>query len=121
MKQWMHKKVQRIAQIPFIRKAIEESADLSAFKAKPTPKILAGIFCIGLSYVICWPVITVLGYLSLHFRNPWLVTIGGPLFYGLSHLVFMLGMVLSGAEYSVIFLRWLVRISVQRMLAWAEK
>ena len=37
-------------------------------------------------------------------RHP-TVIVGGPLTYGLSHLVFLLGMYLCGAVYSLIFLR----------------
>ena len=41
--------------------------------------------------------------------------------YGLSHLVFLAGMYLSGAEYTAIFLRWLTRVSVERLLKWQER
>jgi hypothetical protein len=47
--------------------------------------------------------------------------VGGPLTYGLSHLVFLLGMYLCGAVYSLIFLRWLTRVSMEKLLAWAER
>jgi hypothetical protein len=49
------------------------------------------------------------------------VIVGGPLTYGLSHLVFLLGMYLCGAVYSLIFLRWLTRVSMEKLLAWAER
>jgi len=47
--------------------------------------------------------------------------VGGPLTYGLSHLVFLVGMYLSGATYSLIFLRWLTRVTMEKLLAWANR
>jgi hypothetical protein len=30
-------------------------------------------------------------------------------------------MYLSGAKYSVIFLRWLTKVSMEKLLAWADR
>ena len=108
----------KFAATAYVHSAMEEKADLSAFKEKPTPVILAGIFAIGFSFVIGWPAVASLGVLSVKLHNPWIVAVGGPLIYGLSHLVFLLGMYLSGAVYSLIFLRWLTRITMESLLAW---
>lgn len=97
-----------------------ERADLSAFREKPTARVLLGVLAIGVSFLLGWPAVTALGVLSLYLETPWIVVIGGPLIYGFSHLVFLLGMYLSGAEYSLIFCRWLVRITMERCLAWAS-
>lgn len=112
----MQKILARLARISFIRRAIEEEADLSAFKQRPTPRVVLGIFAIGLSYVIGWPLIAVLGAAAVHFGQPLLIVVGGPAAYGLSHLVFLLGMYLAGAKYSWIFLRWLTRVTVLKLL-----
>lgn len=109
----------KIAETGFVRAAIEERADLSAFREKPTLTVLAGVFAIAFSYVIGWPAVAALGILSVKFNNPWLVVVGGPVTYGLSHLVFLLGMYLSGATYSMVFLRWLTRVSMEKLVAWA--
>ena len=109
---------QRLAALPYVQKAIAERADLSAFKARPTLRILSGVFLIGASFVVCWPLISVLGFLALHLGNPWIIAVGGPLAYGFSHLVFLAGMYLSGAEYTLIFCRWLVRVVMERLMAW---
>ncbi|GBE11952.1 hypothetical protein BMS3Bbin14_02185 [bacterium BMS3Bbin14] len=111
----------KIAETGFVRSAIEEQADLAAFKEKPTPMVLAGVFAIGFSYIIGWPAVAALGILSARLHDPWIVIIGGPLTYGLSHLVFLLGMYLSGAVYSMIFLRWLARVSMEKLLCWANR
>lgn len=108
----------RLASLPYVQQAIADQADLSAFKARPTLRILSGVFLIGASFVVCWPLISVLGFLALHLGNPWIIALGGPLAYGFSHLVFLAGMYLCGAEYTLIFSRWLVRVVVERLLAW---
>jgi hypothetical protein len=112
--------VVKIGATEYVRSVIEEQADLSAFREKPTPMILAGVFAITFSFVIGWPTVALLGILSFKLHNPWIAAVGAPLIYGLSHLVFMLGMYLSGATYSLIFLRWLTRVSMERLLGWAE-
>ena len=89
-----------MSELDYVRSAILEQADLSAFKEKPTLRILAGVFAIGFSFVMGWPAIAALGILSVKLQNPWIVAIGGPFTYGLSHLVFLFGMYLSGAKYS---------------------
>ncbi|OQX09659.1 MAG: hypothetical protein BWK76_21920 [Desulfobulbaceae bacterium A2] len=112
--------VLRLAATDFVRSAIEERSDLTAFRGKPTPRVVAGLGVIALSYVIGWPAVAVLGLLSVRLGNPWLVAVGGPLTYGLSHLIFLLGMYLAGALYSMIFLRWLTRVAMERLLGWAN-
>jgi hypothetical protein len=114
----MRNKVGRyLARAKFVRRALEEKADLAAFRKPPTPGILFGIFLVCFSFLMCWPAISVLGALAIHFRQPWLVVIG-PVLYGLSHLVFLAGMVFcGGVKYPYIFLRWAVRAWVERLLA----
>lgn len=110
------KLLQRLAETDYARKAVEEQADLSAFQERPTLRVLLGLFFIGLSYVVGWPAISALGALAAYYREPLLIAIGGPLLYGLSHMVFLFGMYLSGAKYSKIFLRWATRVAAERWL-----
>ena len=119
VKQLCKKIIVYFAATAFVRTALAEKADLSAFREKPTPMVLAGVFAIGLSFLLGWPAVAVLGLLSLKLQTPWIVVIGGPLIYGFSHLVFLLGMYLSGAVYSLIFCRWLARVIMERCLVWA--
>jgi hypothetical protein len=114
------KSIHKIAATSFVRAAIDDQADLEAFKEKPTPRIIAGLLAILGSYVIGWPAIAALGFLAVRLHEPWIVVVGGPATYGLSHLVFLLGMYLCGGTYSLIFLRWLTRISMEKLLAWSE-
>ena len=100
--------------------AIEEQVDLSAFRERPTPTAIAGLVVIGLSYIIGWPAITLLGIIAIKLQEPLLAVIGGPLLYGLSHLVFILGMYLCGGFYSMVMVRWLTRVSMEKLLLWAK-
>jgi len=114
----MQKLVAKLASTRFVRNVMEEAADLSAFKQKPSLRVILGVGAIALSYVIGWPLITLLGALSVYYKEPIIVLLGGPVAYGLSHLTFILGMYLAGARYSWIFLRWLTRVTMLKLLKW---
>lgn len=109
----------RLLQIQFVSTAVVEQADLSAFKKKPSLLIIIGVLTICLSFFMGWPAVAAIGVVSIKMDQPWIAIIGGPLTYGLSHLVFILGMYLSGGKYSIIFLRWLSRVSVEKLQAWS--
>ena len=111
----MRKLVVKLASLPFVRKALAENADLSAFKGRPNVKTVLGVSAILFSYLICWPLITLLSAAAVYYERPAIILVGGPLAYGLSHLVFLLGMYLAGAYYSWIFLRWLTRVAMLKL------
>jgi hypothetical protein len=111
----MQKLVAKLAAVPFIRKALAENADLSAFKGKPSLEVVLGVSAILISYVICWPLIALLSAAAVYYQKPAIIVVGGPSAYVLSHLVFMLGMYLAGAHYSLIFLRWLTRVTMLKL------
>jgi hypothetical protein len=111
----------RIARTRFVQEAIADRADLSAFRKKPSPRVIAGIAAICLSYVVGWPAVAVLGAVSIHVDEPLIFAIGGPVTYGLSHLVFIAGMYLAGAQYSKIFFRWATRMAVERLIIGSHK
>ncbi len=107
--------IKKFAETRYVRSAIEDNADLSAFKKKPSVRVVLGISAIAFSYIIGWPAVAALGMLSIYLDKPLIVAIGGPLTYGLSHLVFLLGMYLAGADYTRIFLRWATRVTVEKL------
>jgi hypothetical protein len=119
--QLTRKTIVKISKTDFVSLAIEEQADLSAFKEKPSLLTIAGVFIICLSFVIGWPAVAALGVMAIHLHQPMIVVIGGPLTYGLSHLVFIFGMYLSGGTYTLIFFRWLTRVSVEKLLTWGNE
>jgi hypothetical protein len=120
VRELLRKSIVRVADIDFVRLAIEERADLSDFKEKPSLQVVVGVLLIIISSLLGWPAVAVSGVLAVKLDEPLIAIIGGPLAYGFSHLVFMLGMYFSGAKYSLIFLRWLTRVSVEKMVVWAD-
>ena len=111
----MKRLIVKLANTRFVRNVIEEQADLSAFKEKPGFKVIIGVSAILFSYVLGWPMVVLFGAMAVYFNQP-LLAAGGPVAYGLSHLVFLLGMYLAGARYSWIFLRWLTRVGMLRLM-----
>ena len=116
MNRYTRKILEKAAATRFVQKAIADKADLSPFKKRPSPRAIAGIVAIGISYIIGWPAVALLGIVSIHLEKPMIVIIGGPLTYGLSHLVFILGMYLAGADYTRIFLRWATRKTMEKLM-----
>jgi hypothetical protein len=108
--------IRKIAQTEFARSAVADKADLTAFKQRPSVRVVAGISLIGFSYIIGWPAVAALSALAVYLQKPLVAIIGGPLTYGLSHLVFLAGMYLAGAEYTRIFLRWATRMAVEKFM-----
>ncbi len=106
--------LEKAAKTDFAKQAMADKADLSAFRERPSPRTILGIVIMGISYIIGWPAIAFLGAASIHLEKPMIAIIGGPVTYGLSHLVFILGMYLAGADYSRIFLRWAARKAVEK-------
>lgn len=113
IKRWVGK----LARTRYVRNAIKEKADLSAFRQRPSLRIIAGVSTMALSYVIGWPAVSLLAFLSAYYGKPLIVLIGGPLIYGISHLVFLLGMYLAGAKYTRIFFRWMTRVGMEKLKA----
>lgn len=74
-----------------------------------------GLVIIGISYTIGWPLIGLLGILAVYFEKPALLAVGGPIAYGFSHLTFMLGAWLAGADHARAFLRWATRMAMLKL------
>ena len=76
--------------------------------------MIAGLLCIAVSYVICWPVISALSVFAIYAREPLLVVIGGPVIWMSAHFLCMFGLYLSGASHTKAFFKWLVRVFVEK-------
>lgn len=114
--QLMKKAAQRIADTPFGRKALEEEIDPALFRKKPSGRVCLGLFLMGFSYVIGWPAISALGILAVLWKKPLVAVIGGPVLYGISHLVFMAGLYLAGSQYATLLMRWGTRRAIEKLL-----
>ena len=121
MKVFYNKLLTKIAKTNFVRTAMAEQADLSAFKEKPSFAVIVGVTLIILGSLLGWPAVALLGILAVKMSEPLIAVIGGPLVYGFSYILFSLGMYFSGAEYSLIFLRWLIRVIMEKLLYWADQ
>jgi len=100
----------------FYRNAINERADLSVLKEKRTAAVSIGLFLIVFSYLIVIPAFFVVGLISAWLKKPMVGVIGIPLVYGLSWLLLMLGMYLTGPRYAKALGRWVSRIILEKIL-----
>jgi hypothetical protein len=107
--------VKKLSQTAYVRSAIDEQASLDSFKQKPTSRMIWGLVIIGISYAIGWPMIGLLGIAAFHLNEPMIVVVGGPVTYGISHLTFILGAWLAGAEHAKAFFRWATRVTVLKL------
>ena len=112
----IHFILHKLSQTEFVQSAVAERADLSAFKERPTPRIILGLWIIGLSYLIGWPAVSALGVLSVYWKNPLIITIGGPPGLWIVHLVFILGMYFAGARHARLFLKWAARVAMEKLM-----
>jgi hypothetical protein len=110
--------VKKLASTAYVRKAIKEQVTLEVFKARPTPKFRVGIGVVLFSYVLGWPMVGLFSFLAAYFQTPALL-VAGPVFYGVSHLVFLFGMYLAGRDclkYLDIVFSWGLRKAVESTL-----
>ncbi|MGV8081309.1 MAG: hypothetical protein AB2L22_14795 [Syntrophales bacterium] len=112
----IHKIMERLARTGYVRDALEHPPDLREISRKPSPRVWAGLFLVGLSYIIGWPAVAAFGVLAAWFREPLIVAVGGPLTYGLSHLVFLAGAWLAGAQYVRLLMKHATRRMFEKLL-----
>lgn len=100
----------------FFSTAIIELADLSLLKEKPTTVVGIGIGLIAFSYVIGLPAVIFLGALAVWLNEPLIGIVGIPLIYGISTLIFFIGIKMAGKKYIKMFCSWLARIILEKIL-----
>jgi hypothetical protein len=105
-----------IAKTKFATKAINENNGLNPFKEKPSVRFYFGIFLMVVSYIIGWPMIGLLGGLSLYWNEPLMIIIGGPLLFGLAHLAFLAGLYLAGGKYIMSVIRWTTKVALKKLI-----
>ena len=112
----INKMAQAIAKTKFATKAINENNELNSFKKKPSGRFYFGIFLMVASYIIGWPMIGLLGGLSLYWNEPLMIIIGGPLLFGLAHLAFLAGLYLAGSKYLMPVIRWTTKMTLKKLI-----
>ena len=106
----------RLARTKYFREILENPVDSGELRVKRTARLYVGLFLIGLSYVIGWPAVAVLGFLAAYFREPAIVIIGGPAIYGFSYLVFFAGAWLAGAKYANLLIKYHTQTLFKKIL-----
>ncbi|NVM22523.1 MAG: hypothetical protein HWN68_12175 [Desulfobacterales bacterium] len=104
-----------IAKTKFASRAINDGADLGAFKEKPTAQNLLGILLMCCSYIIGWPAVGLIGAFSIYWHESMLIIAGSPLLLVIAHLVFLAGMYLAGGKYVMVFFRW-ARVTLEKLM-----
>lgn len=100
----------------YCKTAIEDRADLSAIREKPTPKIIVGLSLIALSYVIGMP--TSLAVTAIIGRKAGALAgvLAGAGVYAVSTIIFFIGLKMAGDKYFHLFSRWIVRVILEKIL-----
>jgi hypothetical protein len=88
-----------LAKKKYIKEMMENPADLSEFKERPTPRLIAGLILMVLSFIIGWPAVVALSALAVWFKEPLIAIIGCPATYALSYVVFIIGAWMSRAPH----------------------
>ena len=111
------KKIARyFARKEFCRAAIHEHADLSVFKEKLSTAVLAGLVLIGVSYLIGLPTAVVVGGIVVAKFNALIAAVITTMIYGVSWLLFMMGVYLAGPKYGKSLSRWAARVILEKIL-----
>jgi len=80
----------------FVQRALTTPVDPMLLR-RPPLRIVVGLVLLAASYVLGWPTIIVLGSVAAWLRQPKLLLVG-PVLYGLSWLVFAIGLAFIGSK-----------------------
>lgn len=92
--------VRRLARTQFGQKALALPDRQNIRRQKPTTRVYCGLVLMALSYLIGLPALAFLSYLSVRMSQPMIFVIGGPVIFGLYHLMFAVGAYLAGQNYA---------------------
>ena len=113
----IRKIISRLAAMKYIRGVLEHPADLSEFRERPTPRLIAGLILMGFSYLIGWPAVAALIFLAAWLNEPLIAIIGCPATYGFSYVVFFAGAWLARApHYMGLLARYAVGVLFRKLL-----
>ena len=112
----LKKTAEYFARKSYCRKAIEEHADLGVFKEGIKLPIVTGMILIAISYAIGLPTVLAFVAFAASMNEPLIGIIGGALIYGISTLIFFVGIKMAGTKYFVALNRWLIRTTLEKIL-----
>ncbi len=105
-----------LARKKYCRTAIEDHADLSAIREKPTLFVMVGLGLIVVSYAIGLPTVAAFGIFAASMGEPLLGVIGGVVIYAISTILFIIGIKMAGKKYFLLLPRWVVRVVLTKIL-----
>jgi len=120
VRQFGYKLGLRLLQIPFVRSAVDDRADLQGMDNRTIFRCVLGIAMLSLSNLICWPLIAVLGGMSIHQNKPLIAAVGGPVVYAVTFICSIIGMAMAGGKFVRAFLRWRARVWTELLLRQGE-
>ncbi|MDI6743118.1 MAG: hypothetical protein QMD11_10330 [Smithella sp.] len=100
----------------FCRNAINERADLAVLRQNHTLLEKIGISLIVFSFVMVIPSFFIVGFIAADLKKPVIGIIGIPAAYGISWLILMLGMYVTGPRYAKALRHWIIRIVLEKIL-----
>jgi len=103
----------KMAGTRFVRKALDKPVDLELLKKRPSVRFFIGLGIVASSYLLAWPLIGLLGIIAVRRGKPAIFTVGSPIAYGISTLVFLLGVWLAGKD-ALAYMRASGRLLAQR-------
>ena len=83
-------------------------------KQKPTIRVYGGLALMALSYLIGLPALAFVSYLSVKMSKVMIIAVGGPVVFGLVHIMFGVGVYLAGQNYAVELLQWATKRFLQK-------
>jgi hypothetical protein len=96
----------RLARTKFGQKALTQPDELGILKQKLTTRVYGGLALMALSYLTGLPALAFLSYLSVKMSKPMIIAVGGPIVFGLVHIMFGVGVYLAGQNYAMEALLW---------------
>lgn len=101
----------------YVQNIMAHPADLSEFKERPTPRLIAGLVLMALSFLLGWPAVAALSVAAVWFKEPLIFVIGGPTTYAFSYVVFIIGAWMARApHYLGILGRYALQSLVKKVL-----
>ena len=79
-----------------VQKALTTPVD-PVLRQPPSARIVTGLILLGASYLLGWPAMALLGAVAAWLRRP-ILLVGGPVLYGFSWLVFLVGLLFIGSR-----------------------
>ena len=112
----------RLAETKYIRGILEHPIDLSEFRDRRTPRLIAGLILMGFSYIIGWPTVFALSILAGWLHKPLIAIIGCPMTYGFSYVVFFVGALLARApHYMALLARYIIGVLFRKLFYYTFK